>query len=421
MKRQKSSSRRLLLIVAVVLALLALTAVPALAATQEDNRTADAVAELLGFQDAEALADFLGFQVDEEEPAGPASSSNADQFAVALDFDSAEELADYLGLEGGEDELAQILQDADNPNQLAEEALNFDTPDELADYLAVDRSVLAQALRDQSRLDELAELQELAESQGYDRDEFAQLLEDTSDDPDALAEALGFANPRELAEALGLEDRRQLVQLLRDSSDEDSNKLAELAELNELAESLGYDSPRELAEALGLENRAQLVRLLQDADTPRELAEALGYDNAAALAEDLGVDRRELATLLDSAKSDDGDEGSANIGDDEELVDSSNGSDEPAAGVSQEAEQEAESGDVNQSFSVTSSGDNSNQSVGVQGTANTGNAQNQVAIEQVDSSAENIEVDGGSSIEVSPEQETQSQQEVEQAAAAAAE
>jgi hypothetical protein len=42
-----------------------------------------------------------------------------------------------------------------------------------------------------------------------------------------------------------------------------------------------------------------------------------------------------------------------------------------------------------------------------------------VAIEQVDSSAENIEVEGGSSIEVSPEQDTQSQQEVDQAAVAA--
>ena len=73
-------------------------------------------------------------------------------------------------------------------------------------------------------------------------------------------------------------------------------------------------------------------------------------------------------------------------------MDSSNGSDEPAAGVSQESEQEAESGNVNQSFTVTGGGDNSNQSVGVQGTANTGNAQNQVSVEQVDSSAENIEV-----------------------------
>ena len=39
-------------------------------------------------------------------------------------------------------------------------------------------------------------------------------------------------------------------------------------------------------------------------------------------------------------------------------------------------EQEAESGDVDQSFDVSGTGDNSNQTVGTQGVANTGNAQN---------------------------------------------
>jgi hypothetical protein len=37
----------------------------------------------------------------------------------------------------------------------------------------------------------------------------------------------------------------------------------------------------------------------------------------------------------------------------------------------------AESGEVDQSFTVTSEGDNSNQCAGIQGVANTGNAQNQ--------------------------------------------
>jgi hypothetical protein len=69
---------------AVVVALLMVTAVPVFAATNEDNSTADVVAELFGFPDAEALADFLGFEVDEEEAAGPASSYNADQFAESL-------------------------------------------------------------------------------------------------------------------------------------------------------------------------------------------------------------------------------------------------------------------------------------------------------------------------------------------------
>src|SRR5215213_10692024 len=44
--------------------------------------------------------------------------------------------------------------------------------------------------------------------------------------------------------------------------------------------------------------------------------------------------------------------------------------------ITQDIEQEAESGDIDQSFDVSQTGDNSNQTVGIQGTANTGNAQN---------------------------------------------
>ncbi len=50
----------------------------------------------------------------------------------------------------------------------------------------------------------------------------------------------------------------------------------------------------------------------------------------------------------------------------------------------QDFEQEAESGDVDQSFYVSNTGDNSNQSVAIQGVANTGNAQNQIGITQFD-------------------------------------
>src|SRR5918997_495847 len=82
-------------------------------------------------------------------------------------------------------------------------------------------------------------------------------------------------------------------------------------------------------------------------------------------------------------------------------------------------EQEAESGDVNQSFDVSSTGDNSNQTVGTQGVANTGNAQNQIGVFQVGSEADDFEFDdGGSSIEVSPTNTTSSNQEVNQAASA---
>jgi opacity protein-like surface antigen len=51
-----------------------------------------------------------------------------------------------------------------------------------------------------------------------------------------------------------------------------------------------------------------------------------------------------------------------------------------AQDISQDSEQEAESGDVDQSFEVTSEGDNSNQTAGIQGVSNTGNTQNQIGV-----------------------------------------
>ena len=46
----------------------------------------------------------------------------------------------------------------------------------------------------------------------------------------------------------------------------------------------------------------------------------------------------------------------------------------------QDVEQDADSGDIDQSVDVTGGGDNSNQTVGTQGVANTGNAQNQIGV-----------------------------------------
>ena len=87
--------------------------------------------------------------------------------------------------------------------------------------------------------------------------------------------------------------------------------------------------------------------------------------------------------------------------------------------IDQEFEQEAESGDVDQSFDVSNTGDNSNQTVGTQGVANTGNAQNQIGVFQIGSEADDFEFDEvGSSIEVSPTTTTSSNQQVNQAASA---
>ena len=90
------------------------------------------------------------------------------------------------------------------------------------------------------------------------------------------------------------------------------------------------------------------------------------------------------------------------------------------SGIGQEGfEQEAESGDVSQSFDVSSTGDNSNQCAGIQGVANTGNAQNQTGVLQYGSTADDFEFeDVGSSIEVSPENSTTCDQQVNQAASA---
>jgi hypothetical protein len=89
------------------------------------------------------------------------------------------------------------------------------------------------------------------------------------------------------------------------------------------------------------------------------------------------------------------------------------------SGIGQDFDQETESGDVDQSFDVSSTGDNSNQCVGIQGVANTGNAQNQAGVIQSDSEADDFDFDdNGASIEVSPENSTTCDQQVNQAASA---
>ena len=91
-----------------------------------------------------------------------------------------------------------------------------------------------------------------------------------------------------------------------------------------------------------------------------------------------------------------------------------------ADGIDQDVEQEAESGDIDQDFEVTGSGDNSNQTVSTQGVANTGNAQNVIDVVQVGGDADDLEFDDvGSSITVSPSSTTDSVQQIGQSASAA--
>ena len=86
--------------------------------------------------------------------------------------------------------------------------------------------------------------------------------------------------------------------------------------------------------------------------------------------------------------------------------------------ATQEGEQSADSGDLNQSVNVTGGGDNSNQCVGTQVVGNTGNAQNQTQILQYASEGEFEFDESGASIDVSPTNTTSCTQAVNQAASA---
>src|SRR5919199_96747 len=58
-------------------------------------------------------------------------------------------------------------------------------------------------------------------------------------------------------------------------------------------------------------------------------------------------------------------------------------------GISQQNEQDVQSGDASQSIVVNGGGDNSNQCVGVQGVTNTGNATNNTSVLQADGNFDN--------------------------------
>ena len=71
--------------------------------------------------------------------------------------------------------------------------------------------------------------------------------------------------------------------------------------------------------------------------------------------------------------------------------------------VEQSQDQDADSGDVDQDADVINIGDNVNQCVGILQVANTGNAQNATGVTQYDSDADEIELENGSRITLTPQ------------------
>ena len=88
------------------------------------------------------------------------------------------------------------------------------------------------------------------------------------------------------------------------------------------------------------------------------------------------------------------------------------------AQVTQENEQEAESGDATQNINVTGGGDNSNACQGVQGITNTGNATNNTSVLQYANEDVETELEDSGNFEISPSQTTTCDQQVNQAASA---
>src|SRR3954447_19845068 len=86
-------------------------------------------------------------------------------------------------------------------------------------------------------------------------------------------------------------------------------------------------------------------------------------------------------------------------------------------GVFQTNEQDVESGDSDQNFTVTGGGDNSNACQGIQGISNTGNSVNSTNVLQY-ASLGDVEVDDSGNFEISPSQTTTCDQKVNQAASA---
>ncbi len=88
-------------------------------------------------------------------------------------------------------------------------------------------------------------------------------------------------------------------------------------------------------------------------------------------------------------------------------------------GVSQDFEQETESGDVDQSFDVSGGGDNGSSCVNAQGVSNTGNVQDVSGFVSFDSDIDDFEQDDvGSELTVDGSSDVSCDQQVNQAAAA---
>jgi hypothetical protein len=89
-----------------------------------------------------------------------------------------------------------------------------------------------------------------------------------------------------------------------------------------------------------------------------------------------------------------------------------------ATEVTQNNQQDIQSGDSAQTIGVTGGGDNSNQCAGGQGVSNTGNSTSATSVTRVDSDQGDVQVEDSGNFEASPTSTTTCKQQVDQAASA---
>jgi hypothetical protein len=88
------------------------------------------------------------------------------------------------------------------------------------------------------------------------------------------------------------------------------------------------------------------------------------------------------------------------------------------AEISQDNEQDTQSGATSQGIIIEGPGDNANQCIGLQPITNTGNATNQTGILQYANKGSDVGVDDAGNLTISPSQTTTCDQKVNQAASA---
>ena len=136
-----------------------------------------------------------------------------------------------------------------------------------------------------------------------------------------------------------------------------------------------------------------------DAEDIEDQVVGRAIDVDAEAREDRIADRI-LADLKDGKKDDDEDDDKDDDEDDDKDDDDE---DDDKDEVKQSQDQDADSGDVDQDADVINTGDNVNQCVGILQVANTGNAQNAAGITQFDSESDEIELEDGSQITLTPQ------------------